>query len=311
MCSAERCGSTEPNAVMAPATDIGWSAWQPLRDCWRTPTIPALPGLYRIRRMSQDAIDYIGQTGTGRMTLRRRLAMLAGVDGAVMPYRDPHTAGPALWALHQATGATFEVSVAVVEGSPPWRKALEAVAIARYRQIHGRSPTVQFGRMPRGYGMSSANNAALVRAGRRFRGGPAAAEDASHAPGTPLRSPLAGTPTDLGWCGGIWSAWLPLADAVRQTPPSLTGLYRIRTAEAPTLLYIGQGRVHARLVVHLGKARQPADEQGRIFAGGMPLEAAWTAEADLLPHQLLELENDLIAACVLTMGAPPAAQFRG
>ena len=91
----------------------------------------------------------------GAMTLRERLGMLRGVYGAVLPYRDPHTAGPALWALYHQTGEDFEVLVVPVEGSTPWRKGLEALAIAPYRQEHGRSPPVEFGRMPVGYGASS------------------------------------------------------------------------------------------------------------------------------------------------------------
>jgi hypothetical protein len=57
------------------------------------------PGLYRIRRRGREDLDYLGQTG---LTLRQRVVMLRGVFGDVMPYRDPHTAGPGLWALRQA-----------------------------------------------------------------------------------------------------------------------------------------------------------------------------------------------------------------
>ena len=82
------------------------------------------------------------------MTLRRRVAMLAGVYRAEMPYRAPHTSGPALWALLQIGREEFEVSVAPVEGSNAWRRALEALSIALYRQECGCSPTVNFGRLP-------------------------------------------------------------------------------------------------------------------------------------------------------------------
>ena len=43
--------------------------------------------------------DYIGQTGSGQMNLRKRIAMLKGIYLAEMPHRDPRTAGPGLWAL--------------------------------------------------------------------------------------------------------------------------------------------------------------------------------------------------------------------
>lgn len=113
--------------------------------------VPALPGLYRIRRVGLPHWDYIGQTGVGRMNLRRRMAMLRGVYAEQMPYRDPHTAGSGLWALRQRGGGPLEVSFGPVDAPTPWRKGLEAVAIALHRQEHGRSPTLNFGRMPTGY----------------------------------------------------------------------------------------------------------------------------------------------------------------
>ena len=62
---------------------LDWSPWRPLTDCWCDPEL-ALPGLYRIRRERRPDIDYIGQTG---LALRRRLAMLRGIERDQMPYR--------------------------------------------------------------------------------------------------------------------------------------------------------------------------------------------------------------------------------
>ncbi len=110
----------------------GWSTWCPLENCWRGSAIPAEPGLYRVRRVGAESLDYIGQTG---LTVRRRLAMLASVYRTEMPYRDPHTAGPALWALRHALGCEFEASVLPIEGDTRHRKGLEALALARYRHV--------------------------------------------------------------------------------------------------------------------------------------------------------------------------------
>src|SRR5262250_2074499 len=117
--------------------------------------IPLVSGLYRVRRTGEESLDYIGQTG---LPLRRRLAMLAGVYRPEMPYRDPHTAAPALWALRDARGSMFEASVLPVAGDARDRKGLEALALALYRQNCGHSPTVNFGRILRGYRLSSGNN---------------------------------------------------------------------------------------------------------------------------------------------------------
>src|SRR5437667_11265309 len=105
--------------MLNPITVLDWSTWQPLQGCWRGEKVAALPGLYRIRRRDQASVDYLGQTS---LSLRNRLAKLNGIFGAMMPYRAPHTAGPALWALRQSTGCPLDVSIAAVNGDDSWRK---------------------------------------------------------------------------------------------------------------------------------------------------------------------------------------------
>src|SRR5262245_7712560 len=128
-----------------------WSPFVPHLKCWRGNCIPHKPGLYRLRRIEGTCLDYIGQTGSGTMTLRRRLAMQAGIYAEEMPYTDPHIAGPALWALHHNASVNYEVSVLPITGTTQWRKGLEALAVALHRQQFGHSPTVNFGRMPSGF----------------------------------------------------------------------------------------------------------------------------------------------------------------
>ncbi|WP_147444237.1 MULTISPECIES: hypothetical protein [Corallococcus] len=229
-----------------------------------------------------------------------------------MPYRDPHTAAPALWALRQLEGATFEVSVVEVQGSVPTRKGLEALAIAAHRQEHGQSPTVSFGRMPQGFRMSSPNNALLVSQGKRFRGGPAVGSLACHSPGVPPAGPLEGPVESPSWCGHRWSPWIPLeeVDARAGSLLDARGLYRIRGVGQQALLYVGEGNIANRLQVHAKKVLVAGHAQGVLFAAAERLECSWVA-GSWLDHQRLELENDLIAAHVLLTGAPPAAQFLG
>ena len=103
------------------------------------------------------------------------------VGDQISEERAPHTAVPALWALHQKFGCSFEASVAVVDRPEVWRKGLEAAAIASYRQQYGESPTVNFGRITAGYSMSS-NTAKLAAAGRRLHGGPSPDITENHNP---------------------------------------------------------------------------------------------------------------------------------
>jgi hypothetical protein len=287
---------------------IAWSEWIPLRAAPTDERIASrAAGLYRIRRLRSDGIDYVGQTGTGSMTLRRRLSMLRGVYADVMPYNDPHTAGPGLWALRHAAGVDFEVSVLPVEGSTPWRKSLECCAISLYRVERGLSPTLNFGRMPVGYLKSSGNNRRLVEAGRRFRGGPIEVDavvplDASLAPA----GRLDGDSDACDFGGHAWSPWRSVDVSARAAGADV-GLYRVRRAVDGAIVYFGQGAITGRLRTHAAKAAG-GHRQAEAFAGF--LEASFVAGAWTAP-QRLELENDLIAGHVLVHGAPPPAQFLG
>jgi hypothetical protein len=254
-------------------------------------------------------VNFYFSVDTGTMTLKKRLGMLKGIYDPQMPYRDPHTAGPALWALYQLHSQPFRVSVVPIEGLTPWRKGLECVAISLYRHEHQCSPTVNFGRMPPGYRMSSGNNARLTSTGGLFRGGPISEQEKSHFPGIAPVGPLEGDPYSPNWCGHAWSEWVAIKEALRIIPPEATGLYRIRKPDQAGLLYIGQGKVRKRLSDHRNKVDQPAHPQSTIFTKSM--ECSWVLDASWLSHQLLELENDLIAAYILHTGTIPPAQFIG
>jgi hypothetical protein len=295
-----------------PHASLDWSDWLPLQGAGHNRRVPRRPGLYRIRRVGREEVDYLGQTGTGGMTLPRRLAMLAGVYGEPMPYADPHTAGPALWALRHQTGCDFEVAVAVVEGTPSRRLGLEALAIALERQERGYSPTVNFGRMPAGYRKSTGNTARLVAAGLRRRGGPDVTRrdsgDTSMPPAGPLTEDVGGS----GWCGQAWSGWTALGGAARAVGSDVSGLYRIRARGEEGLRYVGQGAIAERLAKHLATASAGGGaRQAEAFGSAESLECSWVANAGWTARQRLELETDLIGAHVLTYGTAPPAQFLG
>ena len=265
---------------------------------------PRARAFYRIRRAGGEAeLDYIGQTGR---SLRGRLGQLSGVYRAQMPYRDPHTAAQALWALRHRDGCDFEVAVIELPGTVPERRALEATAITLYRISSGRSPAASFGRMPAGYRISSGNNARLAAAGRRYRGGPDPA-----APAGPASVPVNGLPStdpaSADWMSWTWSPWAPVSQA--RSSGAGIGLYRVRSSCHGGLVYLGQGTIALRLRAHAAKALAVGHRQGPGFSGD--LEASWIALPGLALVSLLEHENDLIAAHVLATGHAPAAQFLG
>ena len=289
---------------------VRWGAPVLLETAVLGQDVPSSPGLYRIRRTGLPWWDYIGQTGTGQMTLRKRMAMLRGVYLPEMPYRDPHTAGPGLWALQQISPQPLEAEFCPTEGTaPPRRKGLEAAALAVHRQEHHRSPTINFGRIPVGFRMSSGNNARLVADGKRFRGGRDEAFTESHEPGMPPIGPLGSDTTSARWGGHAWSPWTTVNATTMQSLISEYGLYRIRGNDEQ-LVYIGEGAIRSRLLAHLAK-RAASPPQGRALSAAAPLTFSAVVNPSWRRHQRLELETDLIGAYVLAILKPPAAQFIG
>ena len=286
---------------------FSWSPWSAIEEAWTSKGERA-PGLYRIRDQASPEILYIGQTGT---SLRLRLGHLKSVyTSSEMPYNDPHTVGPALWAFTQQTGARYEASVCPLDGIDSiTRKGLECLAISQYRLEFGHSPRFNFGRMPVGYSKSSGNNAALVAKGMRFRGGPVSDALPCHCIGVPPVGDLAGDPQAPLWCGHAWSPWVAL---LKLTAPSGNGLYRLRAASdqvGGALIYIGEGKVGSRLRQH-AKTATTDSSQGRVFAA-QSLECCWVLNDEWTVNQRHELENDLIAAHVQGLSQPPAGQFLG
>jgi hypothetical protein len=277
---------------------LAWGGWLPLDDRAVRVQVPRSPGLYRVRRIGDSALAYVGQTAE----LRRRLGQLCVLYRDEMPYNDPHTAAPCLWVMRTEDGAKFEFSIAEFGRDVRERKMMECVVLAEHRAQFGRSPMANFGRMPDGWVKSTGNNAALVRAGRRARGyrDPRAARPADQAAVLDLgRAPTARDWAQISW--GSWSSGL--------VAEPMVGVYRIRRSGGSRLVYIGQGLIRARLIAHAAKSQLEGHRQRVAFSGA--LESSWAGLPDYSPPQLLEIECDLIASHALTTGSAPEAQFLG
>jgi len=280
-----------------------WSPWVPLEGAWSDAAVPRLPGLYRIRSVETGRMLYVGQTGR---TLRERLGALKGVYGELMPYNDPHTAGPALWAHRIDTGETFEASVAVLEVGKADRMGREALEVTKQRIIDGCSPAYNFGRMPHGWTKSTSNNRRLIETGKRSRGRRMTAEELAAAGPDPSVSPpatLEGDVRSADWMGLDWRE----AD---RSPPGRddVGVYRIGASLHGELDYIGQGLIAARGSAH---ATSWLTELAAEGSAGRP-DRMWDwVGLDLTARQLLEVENDLIAGHVVVFARPPRVQFGG
>ena len=93
------------------------------------------PGLYRVRHGKFKEIAYIGET---EWSIRGQVRALAsGIFDGEMPYRDPHTASPCVWAIVDRYGPHLQLEVSVT--TPPEaidkqsRKAMEDALLALHR----------------------------------------------------------------------------------------------------------------------------------------------------------------------------------
>jgi hypothetical protein len=291
---------------------LTWGPWYPLNGASRNEAIPhQAGGLYRIRKVGSSTLSYIGQTGPSSRGFRGRMSNLLGIYKDIMPYRDPHTAAPALWVQSQM-GEKLEVSVCSLDVSPQWRKGMEALAIFLYRQAHRMSPDFNFGRMPTGYKMPSGNNSKLKALGKLTRGQKTEEHLSCHINGISPMTSLDDNVTSFTWCGHKWSPWFDFS-GIDNLSEASTGLYRIKSVNDHELLYIGEGKIKSRLKAHINKVNRPQDPQGRIFVHRDRLQLSWVNEGDWRghKHQRLELENDLIAAHILETRSVPKAQFLG
>lgn len=252
------------------------------------------PGFYRVRHENQEGLAYIGQTGR---SLRGRVRALArGTFAEEMPYRDPHTAAPCLWAVREEYGPAFEISVStpsIAEADQP-RKGFEEFLIASYRREAGESPTANFGRMIPGYQISSYRNGG-------FRGGPVSVdEENSHtSPGVgPLNWEHADDPLGPQWMGIDWSTPSSLESIPMEIPES-TGVYRIWDPETRLPLeYIGESKnLRQRLLRH----RRNRDERLKYSYARLQNHDG--------SHKRAEAETDLLGAHWEATKQSPRDQF--
>jgi len=275
---------------------LPWSPWVPFsatKEEFRQ--IPKEPGLYRIRPAGRDFLMYIGETGR---TLHQRLHNLRMdlENKKQMPWSDPHTEAPALWAFTDAEGYGYECSAAPLDASAGGRKGMESFLLYRYRQERGESPLCNFGRFHLRYRMSTKRKEGV-------RGGRLALDHKDNPAGIRGSAPLAATgkPGDSTWMGLAWTDWRPLdAGKVREVPAG-AGLYLLAEGDPHEIVYIGRSADVAKsLLDHSQKTREDLP----------PGFSCWITGQPVLPHILRERETDLIGNYVEQFRKAPEFQFR-
>jgi len=268
---------------------LEWSEWVPF-DGGRFDSLTKGPGVYRVRIPGQPFLAYIGQSGRD---VRSRLQSLrTNAASELMPYDDPHTAAPSLWAWRDARGYTYECSGAPASPDKRERLALESWLLWNHRLAYGRSTLCNHGHFHLHY-LKSANRKSGRRGGLKIEIADFALDIQPSLP--PLL--LCAAPTDSNWMGLTWSDWAALQD---RHHPSNPGLYRLRSQGSNDLLYIGEtNSLASRLRTH--EKKSTSLEQLEVSYSIQPMTISKCG--------LHELENDLIAGYYDVRKTLPSLQF--
>jgi hypothetical protein len=293
---------------------LPWTPWVPFNaDKHTFKEIPHEPGLYRIRPAGKDFLMYIGSTGRSlhqrlndlRQTLRR---------ADLMPWSDPLPEAPALWAwwvewaaeshissemrqeknpegffdreeeheaLPEGAGPVMlECSAAPLDASASGRRGMESFLLYKYRQECGESPLCNFGRFHPRYRKSTIRKEGM-------RGGKLAEDHKDNPAGFPGIEPLEliGKPGDSDWMGLEWTDREPLAAENITGIPAGAGLYLLADAGSQEIVYIGQSEDLARRLL---------DYSRKTWEGRTLQFSYQIIGLSVLPHNLKELQNDLI-----------------
>ena len=272
--------SNNPDYLTSTWCSLPWTPWVPFtatKEHFRE--IPRVPGLYRIRPAGKDFLMYIGET---RRALHQRLNELRHTlrRGELMPWNDPITEAPSLWAWQDAEAFSYECSAAPLDASPAGRQGMESFLLYRYRQERGESTLCNFGRFHPRYRRSTTRK-------ENKRGGKLEENHLDNPAGGPSVKPLPvlGAPGDRYWMELAWIGKLPLDGETISTVPPGAGLYLLFDRDTRDLVYIGQSADCAqRLRNHAMKLLEEEDM----------LVSYHIEKKPLLPHNLKERENDLI-----------------
>lgn len=214
-----------------------------------------------------------------------------------MPFNDPHTAAPNLWAWRVENRMEFEGSATPQNLTKQEREGLECFLLWRYRQERGRSTLCNHGWFHPDYQKSGSR--AFQKRGHKLtvrKGKPGS-------PSPPLSS---NSLTSAKWG---WSKDLPLTPQEIENhfnrEDKIIGLYKLSNRTSSQILYIGQSRnLKSRLMSHSRK-----DWAGLEIK--FSVHQITPESLNKFPRQLAELENDLIGIFYDKFKKVPLFQFKG
>lgn len=268
--------------------NLEWSEWRDLKNVFDK-TLKNAPGFYRVKPINHDFLMYIGQT----KRLRIRIGELkGGVFQKEIPFSDPHVGAPCFWVWKDSENFEFEYSFVALDFEERERKTIEHFLFWNYRLEYGQSPLCSFGKFHPEY-FNSSNRQRGIR-GRKITDENLNPAGENSYP--PLQ--LSGYYVDTNWMKIKWEESKILNAEEQNTLKEKPAVYKIFTNNE--LLYIGETRnVKNRFKDHLKKK----------WGDSEILFSVSYQNSDILPHQLKELENDLIAGYFSQSGYAPKFQF--
>jgi hypothetical protein len=268
--------------------DLNWKKWIKLKTKSQERIIPSLKGVYRIRPLHKDFLMYIGQTNN----LKRRTSMLSSNSYKQgMPWNDPHTTASNLWVWRKEQCWSYEVSVASTPSlTRQNREGLACWLLWKYRLERGESTLCNHGRFHPDY--INLSDKSKGQKGKKLdsneprnpAGGP------SYPPLRPLK-----THTSSDWMGLSWTELAKLK--ATNFVPTKPSIYKIVDLSNQELLYVGE----------TNNLKGSLREIKRKFSS-----AAFSytiLSQQMLHHQRLEIENDLIGYYYQSTGKSPIRQF--
>lgn len=270
--------------------ELDWTPWVLFSlDADPFQSLPKRPGLYRVKPLDKDILIYVGETGRD-LHERIRALCLRSLDPE-MPFNDPHTAAPNLWAWRDARSWEYEVSCTKSSLSEPERKGLECLLLWKYRSESGDSALCNHGRFHPHY-TKSKNSITGVRGGRKT------VVDKTYSPCCQPPLLRCGEPDSADWMGLCWSQWRPLEAGPVANAPDTPGVYRI--ADGDEVIYLGESKtVRNRLLIHPLKKWQDRNT----------FRVSWSSCNEWSATCRKEIENDLIGAYYEKTRSVPWFQF--
>lgn len=270
---------------------LSWTPWYSFNQIMENKSLlPKSAGMYRFKVSGHQHLMYIGQTGRD---LRERVTdLIRNTLREEMPFNDPHTAAPSLWAWKEAEGWDFECSVAEINLSKENREGLECYLLWKYRLEKGESTYCNHGRFHKDYIKSKARSSG-------FRGKKLSQSDPRNIAWGKSSPPLhsQGTPISGGFMGLKWSSFQGLEHL--SSVPNNKGVYRIKGIDTNTIIYIGQSKkLKSRLRDH-GKKDWKQE-----------INYSYSEVPDAEDYHLKEIENDLVGGIYSINKTVPEFQFK-